>query len=86
MTTVIVSVILSALAALVTCVLLARFDVGGRMAAAKNGGQQSKAVGQKRERYILYIPRKGYFCFHERCDADCQQAESETISDFRRQR
>lgn len=52
MTTVIVSVILSALAALVTCVLLARFDVGGRMAAAKNGGQQSKAVGQKRERYI----------------------------------
>lgn len=65
MTTVIVSVILSALAALVTCVLLARFDVGGRMAAAKNGGQQSKAVGQKRERYILYIPRKGYFCFIE---------------------
>ncbi len=64
-TTVIVSVILSALAALVTCVLLARFDVGGRMAAAKNGGQQSKAVGQKRERYILYIPRKGYFCFIE---------------------
>lgn len=63
MTTVIVSVILSALAALVTCVLLARFDVGGRMAAEKNGGQQSKAVGQKRERYILYIPRKGYFCF-----------------------
>lgn len=56
MTTVIVSVILSALAALVTCVLLARFDVGG---------QQSKAVGQKRERYILYIPRKGYFCFIE---------------------
>lgn len=44
MTTVIVSVILSALAALVTCVLLARFDVGGRMAAAKNGGQQSKAA------------------------------------------
>lgn len=31
----------------------------------KNGGQQSKAVGQKRERYILYIPRKGYFCFIE---------------------
>lgn len=31
----------------------------------KNGGQQSKAVGQKRERYILYIPRKGYFCFVE---------------------
>lgn len=31
MTTVIVSVILSALAALVTCVLLARFDVGGRI-------------------------------------------------------
>ena len=56
-TTVIVSVILSALAALVTCVLLAKFDV--------NGGQQSKAVGQKRERYILYIPRKGYFCFIE---------------------
>ncbi len=56
LTTVIVSVILSALAALVTCVLLARFDVNGRMAAAKNGGQQSKAVGQKRERYILYIP------------------------------
>lgn len=45
MTTVIVSVILSALAALVTCVLLARFDVNGRMATAKNGGQQSKAVG-----------------------------------------
>lgn len=55
-TTVIVSVIFSALAALVTCVLLARFDVNGRMATAKNGGQQSKAVGQKRERYILYIP------------------------------
>lgn len=68
-TTVIVSVIFSAtitvLAALVTCVLLARFDVNGRMATAKNGGQQSKAVGQKRERYILYIPRKGYFCFIE---------------------
>lgn len=65
LTTVIVSVILSALAALVTCVLLARFDVNGRMATRKNGGQQSKAVGQKRERYILYIPRKGYFCFIE---------------------
>lgn len=63
-TTVIVSVIFSALAALVTCVLLARFDVNGRTATAK-GGQQSKAVGQKRERYILYIPRKGYFCFVE---------------------
>ena len=60
-----VVIIESALAALVTCVLLARFDVNGRMATRKNGGQQSKAVGQKRERYILYIPRKGYFCFIE---------------------
>lgn len=65
-TTVIVSVILSALAALVTCVLLARFDVnGGAWPPQKTAAMQSKAVGQKRERYILYIPRKGYFCFIE---------------------
>lgn len=61
MTTVIVSVILSALAALVTCVLLARFDVGGRMAAAKNGGQQSKPSGRSGNAIYYTFPAKDTF-------------------------
>lgn len=60
-TTVIVSVIFSALAALVTCVLLARFDVNGRMATAKNGGQQSKPSGRSGNAIYYTFPAKDTF-------------------------
>lgn len=70
LTTVIVSVILSALAALVTCVLLARFDVNGRIwPPEKTAASNLKPSGRSGNAIYYTFPVKGTFALSKKITA-----------------